>query len=92
MRLVRAERWYFFSNSGLQNQDVLYTCATVDGFKDAQTFLDPNKLSDDGTVALSALAFSHDGARSPPAGQPPALPRVLGAESAYGRPGLANAR
>ncbi len=51
---------YVFSrNSGLQNQAVLYVAPTLDG--PARLLLDPNTLSDDGTVALSGLSFSHDG-------------------------------
>ncbi len=51
--------WYYFYNDGLQNQSVLYrtTAPGVEG----EVFLDPNTLSDDGTVALAALSFSDDG-------------------------------
>ncbi|MEP7343500.1 MAG: prolyl oligopeptidase family serine peptidase [Acidobacteriota bacterium] len=54
-----SERYFYFKNDGLQNQNVLYTLRTLDG--DAQVLLDPNKLSADGTVALSAYAVSDDG-------------------------------
>ena len=52
--------WYYFYNDGLQNQSVLYRAAAPGS--EGEVFLDPNALSDDGTVALSALSFSEDGA------------------------------
>ncbi len=52
--------WYYFYNDGLQNQSVLYR-ATAPGAA-GEVFLDPNALSDDGTVALADLSFSEDGA------------------------------
>jgi len=52
-------RYYFYKNDGLQNQSVLYRSNTPDG--EAEVFLDPNKLSDDGTVALTGVYQSHDG-------------------------------
>ena len=53
-------RYYFYKNDGLQNQSVLYRSATADG-KDAEVFIDPNKLSADGTVALTGVFMSQDG-------------------------------
>ena len=53
------DKWYWFRNDGLQNQSVLYRAATPDG--EGEVFLDPNKLSDDGTVALGGVSFSDDG-------------------------------
>jgi prolyl oligopeptidase len=53
------ERYFYFKNDGLQNQSVLYTLKTLDG--EPNVLLDPNKLSEDGTVALSGLAISDDG-------------------------------
>ena len=52
-------KWYVYKNNGLQNQAVLYQMDKLGG--EARVFLDPNKLSDDGTVALKSISFSHDG-------------------------------
>jgi prolyl oligopeptidase len=52
-------RYFFSKNDGLQNQSVLYTQRAL---ADAPAvLLDPNTLSEDGTVALSATAVSPDG-------------------------------
>lgn len=53
------DAWYYFYNDGLRNQSVLYR-TTAPG-AEGEVFLDPNTLSDDGTVALSSVAFSKDG-------------------------------
>lgn len=52
-------KWYFSKNDGLQNQSVIYVMDKLGG--EARVFLDPNKLSDDGTVALQDISFSRDG-------------------------------
>ena len=52
--------WLYYSrNDGLQNQDVIYRRANPEATP--EVFLDPNRLSDDGTVALTATSFSKDG-------------------------------
>ena len=48
---------YFYKNSGLQNQSILYR--TKDN-KEPEVFLDPNKFSNDGTTSLSGVSFSKD--------------------------------
>ncbi|GAB4411376.1 MAG: prolyl oligopeptidase family serine peptidase [Microscillaceae bacterium] len=50
---------YFYKNDGLQNQSVLYRRKIAGGPE--EVFLDPNKLSEDGTVSLGGTAFTKDG-------------------------------
>ncbi|MBG1264096.1 prolyl oligopeptidase family serine peptidase [Nostoc commune] len=54
-----SDRYFYFKNDGLQNQSVLYTLKSLDD--QPKVLLDPNKLSEDGTVALSGLSISEDG-------------------------------
>jgi prolyl oligopeptidase len=49
---------YFYKNTGLQNQSVLYR--QQDG-GEAEIFLDPNTFSKDATTSLSGIDFSKDG-------------------------------
>ncbi|XP_066355594.1 uncharacterized protein [Miscanthus floridulus] len=55
----RGNKYFHFHNSGLQAQSVLYMQDDLDG--KAEVLLDPNTLSEDGTVALSTYSISEDG-------------------------------
>ncbi|NER81733.1 MAG: S9 family peptidase [Leptolyngbya sp. SIO1D8] len=55
----RGKRWFFYKNNGLQNQSVLYTQPYLEA--EPRVLLDPNLLSEDGTIALQGLAISQDG-------------------------------
>jgi len=52
-------RYFWFENSGLQNQSVLYTQQGRAG--KVRVLLDPNTLSADGTVALTSTVPSRNG-------------------------------
>lgn len=55
----KGDHFYVFKNDGLQNQSVAYIMETLEG--EERVILDPNKLSEDGTVALSNFVPSKDG-------------------------------
>ncbi|HEX8183534.1 MAG TPA: prolyl oligopeptidase family serine peptidase, partial [Blastocatellia bacterium] len=52
-------RYFYSKNTGLQNQNVLYTSASL--MAEPRVLLDPNTLSSDGTVALTGYTITDDG-------------------------------
>jgi prolyl oligopeptidase len=50
------EYYYFYKNDGLQNQSILYRQKGLSG--NVEIFIDPNKMSADGTAAVSTPSFS----------------------------------
>jgi len=57
--LKKGDRYFQLRNTGLQNQDVLYVLEDLQA--EPRLLLDPNTLSSDGTVALTAWEPSPDG-------------------------------
>jgi prolyl oligopeptidase len=57
----RGERTFFTYNDGTMDQPVLMVADTLDG--DPRVLLDPNTLSEDGTVSVGGWTVSDDGAR-----------------------------
>jgi len=55
----QGDKYFYFKNNGLQNQSVLYTLTSLDA--EPRILLDPNQLSEDGTVALSSFEVSDNG-------------------------------
>jgi len=58
MPFKRGNKYYYYKNDGLQNQSVLYVQNTPNSTGDV--FLDPNRFSSDGTIALGGTYFSND--------------------------------
>lgn len=55
----KGTRYFYFKNDGMQNQSVMYVQENLEA--EPRVLLDPNKLSDDGTVALASYDISGDG-------------------------------
>jgi len=58
MPRYEGRHWFYNRNSGLQRQSVVFTRETLNGSETVA--LDPNKLSPDGTMALSGFVPSPD--------------------------------
>ncbi|HXE81189.1 MAG TPA: prolyl oligopeptidase family serine peptidase, partial [Vicinamibacterales bacterium] len=52
-------RYFYSFNPGLANQDLIYVAESLSA--EPRVLIDPNKFSDDGTVALAGLSISPDG-------------------------------
>jgi prolyl oligopeptidase len=57
--VLKGGRYFYTRNDGLQNQSVVYWQDSLSG--QPRMLLDPNKLSGDGTVALTDLVPTEDG-------------------------------
>ncbi len=55
----RGDRYFFTKNEGLQNQSVLYMQKGLEA--SPSVVIDPNQLSTDGTIALTATEYTKDG-------------------------------
>jgi prolyl oligopeptidase len=53
--------YYFYRNTGLQNQNVLYRNKNLADSSSAELFLDPNSFSRGGSITLQGTSFSPDG-------------------------------
>ena len=58
----QGDYWYYFYNSGLQNQSVLYQKKDIfSKTEEARVLIDPNELSSEGTSSIAALSWSDSG-------------------------------
>ena len=54
----KGDNYYYFKNSGIQNQSILYASKKLDS--NEKIILDPNTFSSNGTVSLSGIYFNKD--------------------------------
>ena len=59
--IKKGSRYFYFRNSGVQNQRVLYVRDSVDGA--GRVLIDPNTWAKDGATALAEWSASNDGTR-----------------------------
>lgn len=59
--IKKGGRYFYFRNSGVQNQQVLYVRDSVDG--QGRVLIDPNSWAKDGATALAEWSASDDGTR-----------------------------
>ena len=53
--------FYFFKNTGLQNEDVMFRMKNPNDTAHAELFIDPNSFSNNGAVSFQGYNFSPDG-------------------------------
>jgi prolyl oligopeptidase len=53
--------YYFYKNTGLQNQSIIYRTKNPSDTASAEVFLDPNSFSHNGQFTLQETSFSRDG-------------------------------
>ncbi|NYF25383.1 prolyl oligopeptidase family protein [Sporosarcina sp. JAI121] len=54
--------YYFHKNNGLQNQAIFYRTKDL-GSDEIEVIIDPNTLNEEGTAAITNLAFTKDGSK-----------------------------